>query len=60
MGISVQDAKLNNSLITADFTDQSLVNTLNMMSEALNIDYEIEGQSVVLKDRIITDEIFIN
>lgn len=58
VGISVKDSKLNNSLITADFTDQSLVNTLNMMSGALSVDYEIDGQSIVLKNKAITNEIF--
>ena len=57
VAISVKDSKLNNSLITADFTDQSLVNTMNIMSEALNLDFEIDGQSVVLKNKAITNEI---
>jgi len=46
--ITVKNQKLNNNLITADFTDQSLKNTISMMSEALNLDFEINGQAVVM------------
>ncbi|RYY07775.1 MAG: FecR family protein [Sphingobacteriaceae bacterium] len=50
--ISVKNPKLKDNLITADFTDQSLINTLNMMGEALNLDFEIEGRSVILKNKV--------
>ncbi|MGI4022862.1 MAG: FecR family protein [Janthinobacterium lividum] len=50
--ITVNNPKLKANLITADFTDQSLINTLNMMGEALNLDFEIDGQSVILKNKV--------
>ncbi len=50
--IYMKNPKIKSSLITADFTDQSLINTLNMMSEALNLDFEIDGQSVILKNKV--------
>lgn len=41
--------KIESCVITADFTDQSLNNTLDMISEALNAAYEIEEGKVTLK-----------
>lgn len=49
--INVKNTKLANIHITADFTDQSLENTMNMMSEALNLDFNIDGQSVRIINR---------
>ncbi|MDB5112203.1 MAG: FecR family protein [Mucilaginibacter sp.] len=49
--ITVENSKIYNTLITADFTDQSLKNTMSMMSEALNIDFEINGKSVLVKNK---------
>ncbi|MDB5003281.1 MAG: FecR family protein [Mucilaginibacter sp.] len=53
ISIAVKDSSISNRLITADFTDQSLKNTIKMMSEALNIDYEINGDAIILKDKHI-------
>jgi len=49
--ISVKKMRSFNTLITADFTDQSLKNTMSMISEALNMQFEIEGQSVEIRHR---------
>lgn len=46
--ISVDDAKLTNCMITADFSDQSLETTLSMISQALGFRYDIDGKSVML------------
>jgi ferric-dicitrate binding protein FerR (iron transport regulator) len=46
--ISVQDEKLNNCMITADFSDQSLESTLSMISQVLGFEYDINGRSVAL------------
>jgi transmembrane sensor len=43
------EGPLNNCMITADFTDQSLSNTLDIMAEAVNATYTIENDAVVLK-----------
>jgi len=39
------------SRITADFTDQSLLNTMTMMSEALNLNFQIDDGSVILTEK---------
>jgi ferric-dicitrate binding protein FerR (iron transport regulator) len=46
--IEVKDTVLNNQLVTADFTDQSLTNTLDMIDEALNLTYDQNGQTILL------------
>ncbi|MBT1704078.1 FecR family protein [Chryseosolibacter indicus] len=46
--ISLSDVNLNNCMITADFSDQSLESTLSMISQALNFTYSIQGKSVML------------
>lgn len=46
--ISLSDANLNNCMITADFSDQSLESTLSMISQALNFTYSSNGKSVML------------
>ena len=47
--IDLQDAGIRNNLITADFTDQSLKSTMEMISQALNLEFEIKGRSILLK-----------
>ena len=47
--VHVQNDRLLNCMISADFTDQSLSTTLTMISEALGVDYEISGSSVTLR-----------
>jgi transmembrane sensor len=49
--ITVKNQGINNNRITADFTDQSLLNTISMMSEAFNLDFLIDGKSVTLADK---------
>ncbi len=46
--ISVGNRKLNQCTITADFTDQSLEQTLNTIAEILDLNYEIKGNTVML------------
>jgi ferric-dicitrate binding protein FerR (iron transport regulator) len=50
--INCENSKLGNIRITADFTDQSLVNTMNMICEALNLDYKINERSVTVTDKL--------
>jgi hypothetical protein len=50
--INRENSKLSNIRITADFTDQSLVNTMNMICEALNLDYKINERSVTVTDKL--------
>ena len=47
--VSTSDPKLGNCMITADFTDQSLDRTLNMISQALGLDYEIKDKTIILR-----------
>lgn len=47
--VSLSDPRLNNCTITADFTDQSLDRTLSMISQTLDIDYEIAAGKVTLR-----------
>ncbi len=47
--VSFTDMRLANCTITADFTDQSLDRTLNMISQSLGIQYEINNKRVTLK-----------
>lgn len=42
------EGDLRSCVLTADFTDQSLSSTLDMISEALNAKYKVEGASVTL------------
>ncbi len=46
--ISPADKALVNCRITADFTDQSLDKTLQILAELLDLDYEIRGSAVVI------------
>jgi transmembrane sensor len=47
--VFLSDEKLNNCTITADFTDQSLDRTLSMISQTLEIQYELNDDQVRLK-----------
>jgi transmembrane sensor len=47
--VHTSDPKLNNCMITADFTDQSLETTVNMISQALGFEYEIKDKTVILR-----------
>lgn len=51
INIAIKEPRLMSSRITADFTDQSLLNTITIMSEALNLDFQIEEGSVMLTDK---------
>lgn len=42
------EGRIRSCVLTADFTDQSLNSTLDMISEALNASYKIEGDKVTL------------
>jgi ferric-dicitrate binding protein FerR (iron transport regulator) len=50
--ITYKASRAGNTRITADFTDQSLINTMNMMCEALNLDYKIKEHSVTVTDKL--------
>jgi len=47
--VTMSDPKLGNCMITADFTDQSLDRTFNMISQALGFEYEIDGNQISLR-----------
>ena len=47
--IVAEDQTLKNCLITADFTDESLERTLDMISQALNISYNRTQREIVLR-----------
>lgn len=47
--VSLSDERLKNCTITADFTDQSLNRTLNMICQTLEIQYEINQKQITLK-----------
>ncbi|CAM4105083.1 FecR family protein [Pedobacter westerhofensis] len=49
--ITLTDKRIINNRVTADFTDQSLLNTISMMSDVFNLDFRIDGQSVTLEDK---------
>lgn len=46
--VSVSDERLKNCSITADFTDQSLDRTLNMIAQSLELEYEIKNNQATL------------
>lgn len=46
--ISLENKALGNCHITADLTDQSLDNTLQMLSELLDLEYKIQGTTVAI------------
>ena len=47
--VSLSDERINNCTITADFTDQSLERTLSLISQTLEIEYEVRDERVVLR-----------
>ncbi len=47
--VEMIDPKLGNCMITADFTDQSLKKTFDMIAETLGFTYEISQDKIVLK-----------
>ena len=49
VAVSMKNERLKNCMITADFTDQSLEQTLSMISQVLDLQYEVtENGQVVL------------
>jgi ferric-dicitrate binding protein FerR (iron transport regulator) len=51
VGINLKDTAILKSLITADMTDQSLENTMEIIGQALNLDVEIRGRIVSLQPK---------
>lgn len=49
--IQLQQTTINDNLITADLTDQSLQHTMDMISQALNLDFEINGKIILLTQK---------
>jgi ferric-dicitrate binding protein FerR (iron transport regulator) len=47
--VRITDSNVANCMITADFTDQSLEGTVNMISQALGFSYEVNGREVMVK-----------
>lgn len=47
--VSLSDTGLKACTITADFTDQSLQNTISMIAQTLNLEFQIESGHVILK-----------
>ena len=45
---TIENSQVNNCRITADFTDKSLDKTMSMISELLDIKYEIEKREVTI------------
>ena len=46
--VVIEDNRVNDCRITADFTDHSLESTLNMMAELLEIEYSIKKSTVTI------------
>ncbi|WP_420982203.1 FecR family protein [Chitinophaga sp. 30R24] len=49
--IQLQDTEINNNLITADLTGQSLQYTMEMICQVLNLDFEIKGKTILLTQK---------
>lgn len=49
--IQTGDTAIANSLFTADLTDQSLHTTMEMISQALNLDVTIKGKTVLMQPK---------
>jgi ferric-dicitrate binding protein FerR (iron transport regulator) len=49
--IYMEDPALGNCVITADFTDQSLSKTLDIIKAALSMEYELKDGDVILKGK---------
>lgn len=47
--VNMSDPSLANCVITADFTDQSLTKTMDIIARALTVEYDIEGRQVTLR-----------
>ena len=47
--VTLSDPMLGNCVITADFTDQSLGRTLNLISQAIGFEYETDGKVILLR-----------
>lgn len=47
--IYTRNAEIANCVITADFTGQSLEQTLDLIGQALRFQYEIDGRTVILR-----------
>ncbi|SFD14144.1 FecR family protein [Chitinophaga sp. CF118] len=50
--IQLEDPAIVNNLITADMTDQSLQKTMEMISQALNLEVQIKGPIILLQPKI--------
>ncbi len=50
--ITVADDKINSLLLTADLNGLNFPEIMQMLHKALNVDYTIEGQNVILKQAI--------
>jgi hypothetical protein len=51
VAIQTEDTTITSNLFTADLTDQSLKNTMEMISQALNLAFEIRGKTILLKQK---------
>lgn len=51
--ITTHDQQLQDYLLKADFTDQSLPDILEMMGKSLNVDYELVNNEITLKRKPI-------
>lgn len=49
--IQTEDTAIMNSLFTADLTDQSLHTTMEMISQALNLEVTIKGKTVLMQPK---------
>lgn len=49
--IQTSDTAIANSLFTADLTDQSLHTTMEMISQALNLEVTIKGKTVIMQPK---------
>jgi transmembrane sensor len=47
--VSLENPKLSACRVTADFTDQSLLKTMDILSSVLSIHYEMAGDSIRLR-----------
>lgn len=48
VSVELNEGDLRNCMISADFTDQSLITTLTMISEALGTQYEVDGDNIMI------------
>jgi ferric-dicitrate binding protein FerR (iron transport regulator) len=49
--IELEDEELSGSIVTADFTGQSLTKTLDIISKVLSIDYKIDNNRVIIQGK---------